>query len=194
MRTKRLFDETEVLEYGRLLFRNIKNEDAKDLFELFSNEKIYKYRPGVARKTDDAVSKLIQTYQTEFENRESVCWVVCLAEKMKPVVGTVEIFGIDSRTEKVDIGYSICEEYWGKGIATEVVQFLTKYLFEKIEVNRIQAHVMPENIPSNKVLQKNNYILEGLVRQGAFWNGKGIVDLNQYAILREDYIIKKEIE
>lgn len=194
MRTKRLFNEIEGLEYGRLLFRNIKNEDAKDLFKLFSNEKIYKYRPGVARKTDDAVCKLIQTYQTEFENKESVCWIVCLAEETHTVVGTAEVFGIDSRIEKVDIGYSICEEYWGKGIATEVVQFLTKYLFEQIEANRIQAHVMPENIPSNKVLQKNDYVLEGLIRQGAFWNGKGIVDLNKYAFLREDYLAKKEIQ
>jgi [ribosomal protein S5]-alanine N-acetyltransferase len=57
-----------------------------------------------------------------------------------------------------------------------------------VNVNRIQAEVMPLNEASKKVLLKNSFIKEGTLRQATLWSGKGIVDLEIYSILREDYI------
>ena len=108
------------------------------------------------------------------------------------MIGIGEIYDIDSRLERATIGYSIDEEYWGMGIATETVGMMIEYLFDEIETNRIEAHIMPENEPSARVLSKNGMIKEGLIRQGAFWNGKGIVDIEQYAILREDFTNQRD--
>ena len=135
--------------------------------------------------------KLLEKYSEEYEKKEAVYFAVCTKGEPLNVVAVGEIFAIDSRLEQVDIGYSVRELYWGKGIATEIVAGLLKYLFEEIEVNRIRAHVMPENIPSHTVVTKNGLVKEGLIRQGALWNGKGIVDVNQYAILKQDYIQNK---
>ncbi|MDD7793160.1 GNAT family N-acetyltransferase [Clostridium sp. 'White wine YQ'] len=47
---------------------------------------------------------------------------------------------------------------------------------------------MLENSPSKKVLMKNGFLKEGTIRQGNFWPGKGIVDLEYYGLLKEDYL------
>ncbi len=192
MRAKRLFGGLPVLQSDILILRAIKETDFEDLYDLYSNEKVYQYRPGVARKTEEAVQKLILKCNTEYEQKEAAYFAVCMNEEPDTVVAVAEIFGIDSRLEMVNIGYSVREVFWGNGIATEIVRMLLRYLFNEIEVNRVQAHAMPENEPSNKVLQKSGMIKEGLIRQGALWNGKGIVDVNQYAILKKDY--KNECE
>ncbi len=55
-------------------------------------------------------------------------------------------------------------------------------------VNRIQAEVMLENEISKKVLLKNGFLKEGVLRQATMWSGKGIVDLEIYSILKEEYL------
>lgn len=192
MRTKRMFAGLPILQSDTLILRAVSDDDFDDLFDLYSNEKIYQYRPGVARKTEEAVQKMILQCGEEYERKEAVYFAICTKDDPDTVVGVGEIFGIDSRLEMVNIGYSVREAFWGKGIATETVRIILRYLFEEIEVNRIVAHAMPENESSNKVLQKCGLTKEGLIRQGVLWSGKGIVDVNQYAILREDY--KRECE
>lgn len=79
-------------------------------------------------------------------------------------------------------------EFGGKGIATKAVEMVVNYLLEEVQVNRIQAEVMPLNEPSKKVLLKNGFIKEGLLRQATSWSGKGVVDLEIYGLLKEDYV------
>lgn len=87
----------------------------------------------------------------------------------------------------VTIGYFLAEPYWGKGIAAQAIQLVVKYLFETAEVNRIQAEVMPFNERSKRVLLKNGFTKEGTLRQAHVWSGKGLVDLEIYSILAEEY-------
>ncbi|CAG7659144.1 Putative ribosomal N-acetyltransferase YdaF [Paenibacillus allorhizosphaerae] len=93
----------------------------------------------------------------------------------------------NQKVNMVTIGYFLAESYWGKGIATKAVNVLVKFLFETVSVNRIQAEVMPLNENSKRVLLKNGFIKEGTIRQANVWAGKGIVDLEIYSILKEDY-------
>ena len=57
----------------------------------------------------------------------------------------------------VTIGYYLAEASWGKGIASEAVATIVKFLLEEVNVNRIQAEVMPLNEPSKKVLLKMDF-------------------------------------
>ncbi len=86
----------------------------------------------------------------------------------------------------ITIGYRLNDQFWGKGIATKTVGAMTEYLFSDIGINRIQALVMPENIKSQNVLIRNNYIKEGTIRQGYIWKGKGLVDLILFSRLKSD--------
>lgn len=70
------------------------------------------------------------------------------------LVGIIEIMDINQKVNAVTIGYFFAEEHWGKGIATEAVSTLVKFLFEEIDINRIQAEVMPANEVSKKSCRK----------------------------------------
>ena len=45
---------------------------------------------------------------------------------------------------------------------------------------------MPQNAASQRVLEKNGFIREGLLRQANLWTDKGVVDLIIYSLLRSD--------
>jgi len=81
---------------------------------------------------------------------------------------------------KGGIGYWVGEDYWGMGIVSKVVNLITDYLFKKHKLARVTAHVYPWNEGSKKVLEKNGFINEGLLKNYAKKDGK-IIDNYQYA-------------
>lgn len=106
------------------------------------------------------------------------------------IVGIIEAMDFNQKVDMVTIGYYLAEASWGKGIASEAVATIVKFLLEEVNVNRIQAEVMPLNEPSKKVLLKNGFLKEGLLRQASLWSGKGVIDLEIYGLLKGDYNLK----
>jgi ribosomal-protein-alanine N-acetyltransferase len=104
------------------------------------------------------------------------------------LVGIIEAFDFNKKVDMVTIGYFLAEAYWGKGIASKAVKMVVEFLFNQVEVNRIQAEVMLANEISKKVLIKNGFLKEGTIRQATLWSGKGIVDLEIYGLLKNEYV------
>jgi ribosomal-protein-alanine N-acetyltransferase len=108
-------------------------------------------------------------------------------EPRETIAAVAEIFDFDTKVSAVTIGYTLNQNYWGKGIASKTTSLLPDYLFNEIEVNRVQAFVMTENEKSKNVLLRNNFVKEGTIRQGNFWQGRGVVDLVLFSILKAEY-------
>ena len=73
--------------------------------------------------------------------------------------GLVELYGFRSEIHKISIGYRFLEEYWGRGIASETVSTMVKYLLEQTPIEIITDSTMVENKASAKVLMKNGFSL-----------------------------------
>ena len=60
-----------------------------------------------------------------------------------------------------EIGYSIHNQYWRQGYASSMLDQL-KEAAVKLGFHRLEAHVHPENIPSQALLKKSDFYLEGI--------------------------------
>ncbi|MGO7037111.1 GNAT family N-acetyltransferase [Rhizobium acaciae] len=58
------------------------------------------------------------------------------------------------RNEQFELGYSLREEAWGKGLATEAASALADWFFERKFALGFIAFTHPENIASQRVLRK----------------------------------------
>lgn len=183
----KLFGEFPFVKSNGLILRKIEISDLNDLYEIYSNENLYKFKPGNAKKNIDTVKNIIFHFERDFNKKKTIFLGIYLDDHSKKLVGVAEIFDVDDKVELVTIGYTLNESYWGKGIATKTVKLLLEYLFSEIDVNRVQAYVMPENVKSQKVLTRNSFIKEGTIRQGYIWTGKGRIDLELYSVLKGDY-------
>jgi len=103
------------------------------------------------------------------------------------MVGIAEIFDFNNEVNSLEIGYTVNQNYCGKGIATKATEMMLEFLFNVIDVNRIQASTMPVNEKSQNVLKRNGFVYEGTLRQVKNWIGKGVVDLTFYSILKSEY-------
>jgi len=170
----------------KVILRKIEETDLEKLFDIYSNKNAFKYVPGDMIKNKATVLKMISHFERDFKKGKTIFLGICLTAVPGELIGVAEIFDYDNKVNMVTIGYRINENHWQKGIATETVGAMVDYLFETMGINRIQAFVMPENKPSHRVLQKNKFVCEGVMRQAQYWKGRGVVDLAVYALLCAD--------
>ena len=83
-----------------------------------------------------------------------------------------------------EIGYILATEYWSKGIMTEAVRQMCELAFDKLDIIRITGLVYAPNVASQRVLEKNGFLREGLLRSAVYKNGQ-IYDLCLYGKVLE---------
>jgi RimJ/RimL family protein N-acetyltransferase len=73
------------------------------------------------------------------------------------VVAIAGYYGPPSAEGVIEIGYSVCPEWRGKGYATEFVRALTEHAVRAGGVTRILAHAFAANPASVRVLERCGY-------------------------------------
>jgi [ribosomal protein S5]-alanine N-acetyltransferase len=92
------------------------------------------------------------------------------------LIGSVGFDGL-TKGHRAEIGYWLAKDWWGRGIMTAVVGRACEYAFAEWKLVRITAHVFESNIASARVLEKNGFEFEGLLRKhhlkdGTFLNSR----------------------
>ncbi|AIK38033.1 acetyltransferase family protein [Bacillus pseudomycoides] len=188
MNIEMVFGDFPVLESVNLVLRKIEEVHLQELYSIYDNDKVFEYCGIIPKHNLQTVRKTIGHFDRDYHKKSKIKWGIFQKNQSDKLVGIIESMDFNQKVNMVSIGYFLAEDYWGKGIATESVRMVVKFLFEEINVNRIQAEVMPVNEVSKKVLLKNGFIKEGVLRQASLWSGKGVIDLEIYGILKEDYI------
>jgi len=98
----------------------------------------------------------------------------------------IGFLGLGASRGSWETGYVLIPSERGKGYGTETVQLAVDYLFLSKDTVRIQAQTNPENIASQKVLEKAGFKREGRIRKTVFVWGNW-ADLYLYSILREEW-------
>jgi ribosomal-protein-alanine N-acetyltransferase len=86
----------------------------------------------------------------------------------------------------VELGYSLVPDERGKGYGTEAVRIAVDYLFLSKNIVRIQVETDPENVASQRILQKAGFTKEGVIRKSFFCRGEWR-DTALFSILREEW-------
>lgn len=187
MNIEKVFAEFPLLSSENLVLKNIEDVHLQEVFAIYDNEKVFEYCGIIPKHNIQTVSKMIGHFDRDYQKKNRVKWGIFQKSHSDKLVGIIEAMDFNQKVNMVTIGYFFAEDYWGKGLATDAVKILVKFLIEEVNINRIQAEVMPLNEASKKVLLKNGFLHEGLLRQATLWSGKGVVDLEIYGLLKEEY-------
>lgn len=102
------------------------------------------------------------------------------------IIGMIGLMHLDFKFKKAEVGYWLGKKYWGQGLAKEALLLILEYAFKDLKLNRVYAKVYSRNIPSQKLLEKYNFKLEGRLREdGLFKNKKD--DFLIYGILKKEF-------
>ena len=176
-----------ILHTKRLDLIEINQNNLTDLFKLFSDDNVTEfYNIKTLSKEKDA-QKYLDWFQARFHDKLGIRWGIALKGKTD-IIGTIG-FNSYTKDHRANLGYDLQKDYWNNGYITEAIIAVIKYGFEKLEINRIEAEVMPGNIYSEKALSRLGFKNEGLLRDWMFWNEKHY-DMIMYSLLRNNKNLK----
>ena len=141
------------LETERLYLRRVAKEDVNEIFTLRSDKETMKYVPRPLAKTLEDAMEHIDIIDSKIENNEGINWAITLKKDPK-LIGIIGHYRIKPEHFRLEIGYMLLPEYHGKGIVTEAIEKIVKYGFQEMKLHSIEAIIDPENLASERVLQK----------------------------------------
>ena len=100
--------------------------------------------------------------------------------------GLIGLKDKDFINRKVEIGYWLVESMTGKGIVTKSVRALLGFLFESMQMNRIQIKCGVGNLASAAIPMRLGFSLEGIEREGERHIDR-FIDLEVYSFLRKEW-------
>lgn len=165
------------------LLRPYRKKDIAELPGVLSNKNVtenlllvpYPYTEQDAR---DWVNQNIYSRPYKANNK---VWALEVEGK---IVGTIGLADIQ-KAHKAIIGYWLAEPWWNKGLTTAAVALVVEFGFKEYDLARLEAGIFHWNTASRRVLEKNGFELEGIMRKRLANKFGRLGDEHMYSIIRE---------
>lgn len=169
----------EPFETERLAMRRQRVEDARALFEAYSDTELMRYWSSAPHTTVEETRDYLDPRE---DHRDWRGWAITLKGD-DTAIGTLA--ATTRRPGVAEIGYLLVRRHWGRGYAREAVIALIDLLFAEGH-RRIFADTDPSNNASIALIERLGFKREGLLRQE--WETHiGVRDTLLLGLLREEW-------
>jgi ribosomal-protein-alanine N-acetyltransferase len=181
-----------VLEHGRITLEKIAGKHCSGLFDLLSDPDVLATLTLNKPQNLDEMRKFISFCEREWNLDSDFTYTILMRNQAgdlveKQVIGQITLYDLSFLHSRAEIGLWIGKPYWRQGFGFEALQQLIQYAFTDLNLNRIQAHIFPENTRSIHLFEKIGFKYEGLNRQYVK-KQLSYRDVVMYAYLKTDYM------
>jgi RimJ/RimL family protein N-acetyltransferase len=175
-----------ILTTSRLLLRDFTLTDVPAVFAYQSDPRYWRYYAQ-----DVTTLEWSQSWVQRFVEAQSVTprhkfqFAVCLPDTGQ-LIGNCGIRKQAPNATEADIGYEFNPDYWGHGYATEAAREVLRFGFTELQLHRITAECIADNVASAHVLEKIGMTLEGRLRETEYFKGRWWDHL-RYGILAQEW-------
>lgn len=174
------------LETERLSLRMFTEADAEGLYAYAKNPNV---GPHAGWKPHESVSESAEIIRDLFGPAES--WAIRLRGEDR-IIGAIGLEPDRHRDENSrEIGYSLAEDMWGKGLMTEACREVIRFAFEELQLPIVSICTSPSNSRSQRVIEKCGFVYEGTLRRSYQTYTGECRDSRCYSLLREEYYGKR---
>jgi len=187
MPIEKAFKKFSQLETKNLFLRRIRMSDAAALFDILSDETVTQFYDDDAFTEFSQAEDQLKAWENGYQNFRCVRWAIT-RKGDGVLIGTCGYYGFHNWYQRAGIGYELGCKYWRQGNMTEALRGMLDYGFGALELNRVEAVIMPGNTASIKMLEKLGFRREGLLEEYERWGSKGLVDLYMYGMLKNRWV------
>lgn len=177
---------TQRIETDRLILRRYVIEDAEAMYKNWaSDSEVTKFLTWQPHSSVDVSRSIIEDWLKEYSDEKYYQWAIVLKANGNEPIGDISVVQMNEDISMVHIGYCLGRAWWRRGIMSEALKAVMDFMFDTVEVNRVESRHDPMNPNSGKVMQKCGMKYEGTLRS-ADRNNQGICDACYYALLKSE--------
>lgn len=173
-----------IIKNGCVTLRAIEKKDAALLLQMINSPEIEKALGSFSLPVSEAQQ---QEWVANYRNTEKQLRLMIELEN-GATVGVIMLYDIDMKNGTAEIGYKLLadREVRIKGDTDDAVQGVLQYAFRELRLNCVTAHTLADNIKSERLLKRNGFTEEGLLRQRVYQGGS-YVDMKAFSILKGEF-------
>ncbi len=180
------------LTTARLLLRAFGPADADGVFGTYADDEVTRYYDLPTFERREQAVELVERFAARFPGGTGIRWAV---ERRADGAYLGDV-GLQWRPAPriAELGYALTREAWGRGYAGEAVGAAVAWAFahfDGLRINRIEAGTDPANEASMRVLSRNGFTREGLLREREYEKGR-FVDVVLFSLLRREWEAARE--
>lgn len=143
-----------------MILRPLTSGDVDAIHALLSDDRVIRYMlfPKFDR---DRAYRFARRFQatTPVGDPPQVVFAIA-ADQSEAAIGLCGLV-LDGARRQGEAWYLLGPAHWGKGIATGAVKQLIAYGFQQLQLHRVWASCLPDNVASSRVLERNGFRKEG---------------------------------
>ena len=145
-----------------LILRKFRPGDAEDLYKHLGTDPVmYQYSGWNPYATPEMAQETVRRFIKGYKDDRLYSWAV---EAEDVLAGTIGAY--DYQEDRIEVGFSIFRNCWGRGYATEALKKVLEYLTENEGIPCVTAWCAAENIGSGCVLEKAGMKLVSVEKNG----------------------------
>lgn len=106
--------------------------------------------------------------------------------KDEKTIGEIKLSKLRWFNRKAEIGIIIGDEFQNKGFGPEALKKIIEFAFFKMNLHRLEAELIEDNLRSKKMIEKLGFVKEGDFREAKYSNGK-YLNIYKFGLLKNDY-------
>ncbi len=176
-------DSRKIYVNADILLKEIGLDDVAAIFATVDKERVYlqEWLPFVELTQEIKDS---QQFVESYLNSDRLD-LTCAIYYQHKFVGIIGLKDTDPDNKKTEIGYWLSESFQHNGIMTLSCKALINYVFDEMNMNRIQLKAATGNLKSQHVALRSGFTQEGIERDGELLQN-GFVDLVVYSLLKAE--------
>ena len=170
---------TKTIRTQRLLLRRVRSEDAGAMYQNWASDpEVTKYLSWPTHENVEISQWVTDDWVKSYEKPDFYQWGIDFDGEL---IGTISV--VELREDTAEVGYCIGRSWWHRGIVSEALTGVMKFLFEEVDVLRIEATHDTRNPNSGGVMRKCGMEFVQ-TRCGQDRNNQGTCDVHVYGIDR----------
>jgi len=150
------------IETARLRLRKPAMDDAEAIYTTYASDaEATRYVSFRTHQSSEDAREFLRHCTAGWAADGPFTWVIALRDNGR-VAGTIDI---RPQGHRVEIGYIIGREYWGRGYMTEAVRAVSEWVLAQPEIHRVWAMCDVDNLASARVMEKSGMQREGRLRR-----------------------------
>lgn len=172
-----------LLKDDKIYLRALEPEDLDYLYKLENDSSLWRYGNTLSPYSRFVLRAYLEDSLTQniFQLGQLRLMICCV--ETDEVIGTIDLYDINSKCRKAGVGVFVEESHRGQGIAKRSLLLMREYGFKFLNLSQLYAKIVSDNTESIQLFSTKGYKQTGVLEKWHFENGvfKDVVLMQLFA-------------
>jgi diamine N-acetyltransferase len=164
-----------MLESKTIMLRALEPSDVDLLYNWENDSSIWHLSSTLTPFSRFALEQYVMnSHEDLFTTKQLRLMIDLVTDEQKKTIGCVDLFDFDPLNKRAGIGILVVKEERGKGYASEALDLMITYAFNRLRLHQVYSNVLKGQKASLDLFKKKGFLVIGIKKEWVMVDGDWI--------------------